>query len=371
MRTKQNILFHMCIWWINAVVALTPFGVVHAQTLSSPNYQIENGDIDFGGETSTSTNYQSLDTLNDSADSVGTSTNYKLFPGQVLPWFPSTPGAPTFTNTGGNLYNALDFVVNTGSNSSDTNFALAISDDNFATTYYVQTNLTIATSTTVWQTYTQWGGASGGRITGLTSNTSYKLKVKARYGPDSETPFSTTTTASTINPTLTLSVTGVANSTSVGGATTNIDSTATTVPFSSVSAAGGAKIGAQTISVTTNAVSGYTVTLQQDGNMRKTNGTTIPAVPFDNSSPGSWPTSINQGYFGYHTTDSTLCTGTSSRFTASDTFAAASTTPFEVACNTGPASSDQTSIVFKVEIGSLQPTGDYRNSISYIVTAQY
>lgn len=343
---------------------------IFAQTLSSPTYNLEDSDFSFGGERSSSTNYSSLDEMSVSGSEVGTSTNYKVFGGDVLPWFPSTPPTPTLTNTTGQLYDALDFVVTTGDNQTDTNYAIAISTDDFVTTYFIQADLTVGT-TTIWQDYTTWGAGSGARITGLSANTTYKIKTKARYGPDSETGYSQTASASTVGQTLTFSITGIASGASTGGATTNLTATATTIPFNTLAFGSGAKIGAQTLNVTTNALNGYTVYLYQDGDLRKSNGSTISALPYPNANPGAWPNSISNGYFGYHTTDSTLCTGSSNRFASSDTFAAASTSPYEVACNTGPASNDTTDIIFKAEIGPVQPAGSYQNKIIYILTAGY
>lgn len=361
---KKQIIF-----FVIALLTLSSH-FAYAQMATSTNYRLEDADFTFGGGTSSSATYNALYEVGASADNKGTSSTYNLFPGDVLPWFPSTPPAPTFTNTTGQLYNALDYVINIGDNQTDTNYAIAISTNTFATTLYVQADLTVGT-TTVWQTYSVWGGGSGGRITGLDANTTYQIKVKARYGPDSETAFSQIATASTVNQTLSLVISGINSGSTVAGNTTNLTTTATGVPFSTLASGGGAKIAAQNLLVTTNALSGYTVYILQDGDLRKTNGTTISPVPYDNSTPGSWPTNISRGYFGYHTGDSTLCTGTSGRFSSSDTFAAASTSPYEVSCNTGPASSDSTDIVYKAEIGASQPAGSYQNKITYIITAGY
>ncbi len=118
-------------------------------------------------------------------------------------------------------------------------------------------------------------------------------------------------------------------------------------------------------------MAGYTAALQQNNHLAKTNGTTIAAVAGSNASPAAWPSGITTARFGYHTTDALLCTGSTTRFSADNTFAAATSTPLEVVCNTGPVASEQTNIVFKVEVGSSQAAGDYKNQITYIVTPQY
>jgi hypothetical protein len=342
---------------------------LYALTLVGSQYQLENPTFTSGGGSKSSAGIYSVQDAAGASSSDASSTNFKVQTGSIKPLLPGVPGVPTFTNTGGTLYSNLDFVVLNGGNAADTEFAIAISDDNFTTTNFVQTNDTINT-TVAWQTYANWGSASGERLVQLAANTTYKIKVKARIGAGNESGYSSTSTAATVNPSLTMTVAGVSTSTSVGGTTTNITTTPIAVPFGNLSI-GSIKIGAQTVTVSTNAVSGYTTSVFQDGALRKTNGTTIPALTATNTSPAAWPLSITDGRFGYHSTDSTLCTGTTGRFTSADTFAALSTTPFEVACNTAAVTNESTSIVYKVEVEGLQPPGDYQNKISYITSAQY
>lgn len=346
------------------------FGVANAQTLNSTNYNLENSSFNFGGEESSSTNYKSQDSVGDANDSGSSSTNYKVFPGTIQPIYPGVPGIPTLTNTGGTLYNSLDFVVTEGpGNASDVQYAIAISDDNFTTTYFIQTDDTLGASA-VWQTYTNWGSGSGERVTGLKSNTTYKIKVKARFEADTETPYSVEASAATANPSISVSFAGISSSTSVEGQTTTITSTATTVPFGTLIVSTPA-VGAQRITVSTNAVNGYTTTIQQNQDLTQAQSKTIDGVSGTNASPSSFPGSVSRGAFGYHTSDTTLCTGTTGRFTADDTYAKITTTALEVACNTGTASSEQTDIVYKLLIGPLQENGAYTNDVTFITTGTF
>lgn len=348
---------------------ILPFALA-AQAPSSTNYRLESSEFDFGGGLSTSTNYGNRGALGDVETGKTTSTNYNLFSAFFPRAYPGIPSQPTLTNTGGILYNALDFVVGTGGNLSDVNYAIAISTDNFVSNFnFVQADDTVGTST-AWQTYVNWGGAGGQRIIGLLPNTTYTIKVKARYGPNSETGYSLTAQASTVNPTLSLVVAGVNSGTSFGSNTTNIGTTATSVAFSSLQS-GAIRVGAQQLTVTTNALGGYTITLAQNQDLSKTNGTKIPPVTAPNSAPAAWPGGITTAAFGYHSTDGSLCTGTTNRFSADNTFAAASTTPYEVICNTGPVSNEVNDLIFKVEVESLQAAGDYKNQISYVISPQY
>ncbi len=360
--------------WLILALASVP-GVALAQTLSSPTYKIEAPTIDSGGELSNSANYKSRESIGDQSDSGSSSTLYNLFGGFFLPAYPGTPGTPTLTNTGGTLYNALDFVVVTGSGQqNDTTYAIALSSDDFVTTYFIQTDNTLGVNP-AWQTYTNWGSGTGERVTGLTPSTTYKIKVKASYGTgsdaeDTETGYSATASATTAAPNLSITFVGVSSGTTVGGVTTTTTSTTNAIAYGSLTI-NSAKTAAHRVDVTTNAVAGYTTTLQQDGNLRTTGSIEIDPVTATNASPAAWPGAITEGRFGYHTTDSSLCTGTSGRFSADDTYAALTTSPLEVACSTGPVTSESTNVIFKLEVGSLQEAGSYQNIATYITTAQF
>ena len=350
------------------VLLLTP-QVLLAQTPSSTNYKLESSTFDFGGGYSTSTTYGSRGSAGEVETGETTSSNFNIFSGFFPRAYPGIPGIPTLTNTGGNLYNALDFVVNTGGNPSDVNYAIAISSDNFVTTNYVQANDSIG-ATTTWQTYLNWGGSLGQRLVGLSVNTSYTIKVKARYGASSETGYSGTASAATVNPIFSATIQGVNSGATINSFTTNATTTATTVTFSTLQT-GSIRVAAQKLTVTTNAAAGYSATLMQNHDLSSNNGATIPAVSATNSSPAAWPGGVTSAAFGYHTTDATLCIGNTSRFATDNTFAAATSTPYEVSCNTGPVTNETTNIVFKVEVESLQASGDYKNQITYVIAPQY
>jgi hypothetical protein len=367
-KTKTKILA------IGLILSLLPMFASAQETLQSTHYQIINPEFgNGGGENSTSTHYESNGILSGEDESNQTSGNYTVLSGFIPPAYPGIPGQPTITNAGGIMYNTLNFNISTGGNTSDVNYAIAISTNNFASsTYsynYVQSNDTIGT-TTVWQTYTAWGGAGGQRLVFLLYNTTYYIKVKARYGTNSETGFSLTSSAATVSPTLSVSISGMNSGVSVAGQTTNATSTATSVPFTNLQQ-GSIKVAAQGIQVSTNADDGYEVGMLESHDLSNQTGVTIAPVAATNASPAIWPLTVNTGAFGYHTTDASLCTGNPTRFASNNTYAAATTTPGEVACNTGPASNDSYNVVFQVEVGALQATGNYSNSITYIVTGQY
>ncbi len=345
-------------------------GVAIAQTTGSTNYQVEDGTFDGGGETSSSTNYSSRDSIGDTSSDGVSSTNYKTFAGFQLPAYPGVPATPTLTNTGGTLYNSLDFVVVPGDGQQvDTTFAIAISDDNFATINYIQTDDTIST-TAAWQDYAGWNSGTGETVVGLASGTNYKIKVKARYGADSESGWSLPANATTAGADLTVVFTGINSGTTVGGVTTTTTSSTNAINYGSLPISS-ARTAAHEVTVSTNATSGYVTTVMQDGDLRTTGTDSIPAFSGTNASPTAWGGGFTTGAFGYHTTDATLCTGTTGRFSSSDTYAQFTTSPLEVACNSSPVTNEDTYLIFKVEVGSLQAAGAYQNTVTYITTAQY
>lgn len=353
-----------------ALCALFIVPVVRAETLSGSNYQIENPSIDSGGGEASSSNYTSRDGIGDSNDTGLASTNYKVFPGFFQHAYPGVPAQPNLTNTGGTLYNALDYVIATGSGQqTDTKYAIALSSDDFATTLFVQADNTVG-STASWQSYTAWGAGSGGRITGLSPSTTYKIKVKARYTEDTETAYSLTASATTAGPSLTVTFAGVNTGVSFDGEITTLTTSANGIGFGTL-AINSPAIAAHTVTVSTNATAGYTTTIRHDQPLTKSGGQTINGVSGTNSTPSSWPGSITTGAFGYHSSDETLCTGNTSRFSSNDTWAALDTSNYEVACSTGPVSSEQTMVSYKLEIGSQQPAGSYSSTVTYITTALY
>jgi len=201
----------------------------------------------------------------------------------------------------------------------------------------------------------------------------------------------------TVDTSLTFDIDSVATSQSVNGATTNIESTETTIPFGTLTA-GTPKIGAQDLQVTTNAADGFTVTMFQDDNLTSNSGSDINGFQTDvdtwvaNTAPAVWvdPNGYDvlddvstYGHFGYTTQDDSLGTGTADRFTdTGDEWASFTTeddgtsTNLEIFHHDGPADGTtahkgQTRVGFQVEITALQEAGDYTNVITYVATPVY
>lgn len=104
----------------------------------------------------------------------------------------NTPGTPSVTSP---TTSSVKVTIDRNSNptgtapAGDTQYVIAASTDNFASnTSYVQPAGGLG-GTEQWQTYSQWGGASGFTVSSLSSNATYTFKVKARNGDSTETSY--------------------------------------------------------------------------------------------------------------------------------------------------------------------------------------
>ena len=176
---------------------------------SSSNYQLKDYGFGSGGsQNSSSTNYNIFGISGETSGDTSASTNNKTLQGLVGTTQANVPPAPTFTNPS-HYYNKLKLVLDTGSNSSDATYAIAISTDNFSSdTKYVQSDNTIGSTlgSEDWQSYTAWGSASGIYVIGLTPGTTYTVKVEAERGNFTQTGFGPTAQATTDNPSLTFDI---------------------------------------------------------------------------------------------------------------------------------------------------------------------
>jgi len=170
----------------------------------------------------------------------------------------------------------------------------------------------------------------------------------------------------TVDPTLSLTVASVASAQTVNGATTNITSTSTTIPFGALSTATN-RIAAQDITIGTNAASGYTLTTRYTAALTS-GANTIANHTGTNAAPTTF-TGVGTASFGYTTNDATLGTGTPGRF-ATNNWAAFTTSPLEVAFNAG-ATSETIRVGYQVGISSTTPAGAYSTTVVYVATPIY
>ncbi len=335
---------------------------------ASSNYQLEGYKLGGSSGTSNSSNNSLYGVVGEGDEGVGNSSNYDLNAGDIYPIQANVPTAPTFVNSD-SWYNKLHFTINASNNPSDAIFAIAITSDNWATVQYVQDDDTVGATlgTEDYQTYSNWGGSSGEYITGLSSDTTYKIKVKAMHGDFTESPYGPEATAATVSPSITASIGGISSGSSLEGVTTDVTTTSTDVSFGELPF-NSRQEAANSVTVTTNAVSGYQVSLRQESAMSSTSDN-IDSVSGTNASPSAWPsTTIMRSAYGYHSSDEVLKTGDANRFVSDDTFAAFSTTSYEIAYNSGPVTSgEQTNVVYAIEVGKAQSAGVYTHTITYTI----
>ncbi len=155
---------------------------------ASSNYKMK--DYDFGGGgVGGSSNYVMEAVLGEQGGNQ-TSTSYSVNSGLSYAQTSNVPGAPTWVNSS-SWYNKLHITINQSNNPTDVVYAIAISDDNWATTNYVQNDNTVgaALGPEDYQTYANWGSGTGEDVIGLSQNTTYKVKVKAKQGLYSESAY--------------------------------------------------------------------------------------------------------------------------------------------------------------------------------------
>jgi hypothetical protein len=194
---------------------------------------------------------------------------------------------------------------------------------------------------------------------------------------------STVDVTASVDTSLTFTVSGTANGTTVNGSatTTATTTTATTLPFETI-AEGVSKTLAHDISVATNASNGFTVTTQISGPLASTLGDTIDGFinGSDTNTPSAWQgpagtlaDTDTYGHWGLTSDDPTA--GRSSEFT-SDTWVAASTSPIVIMGHNGPAdgisASSTARIGYQIEISALQEASDdYSTTLRYIATPTF
>lgn len=176
---------------------------------SSSNYALREYSFGSGGTgNSNSSTYKLNVAVGEVEDGRIKSGSYQINGGGNFILNAYAPPAPAFTNPS-NYYNRLKIILNTGNNPSDAKFAIAISTDNFVSdTRYIQTDNAIGSTfnSTIFQTYTTWGGAGGFFVIGLTPSTTYTVKVASMQGNFTQSSWGPSVSASTSAVTLTFDI---------------------------------------------------------------------------------------------------------------------------------------------------------------------
>lgn len=241
--------------------------------------------------------------------------------------------------------------------------------------------------------------ATGTSHTEGTADT-YPVLVKQfsnQANPNSATPVDTTTTrvahieavrvTATVEPTISLSVAGIASGTTRCGVSTDVTTTALSVPFGSM-VLNSFKTLAQDVTVSTNASSGYVVTASENDQLGKDGGTT-PFIPdslgnggaMTHTASAEWTTSTVNG-FAYslenvdaaiipfqYTTASGNCSGTFCARQFAD--ANASEVPQTIFNSNTVANAENAYVCYRLSIGATQAAGDYENQITYTATGTF
>ncbi len=240
----------------------------------------------------------------------------------------------------------------------------------------------------------------------------YTINVKTRDGSDNTLDQSNIKVAviegvlvsATVSETLSLTVAGVSSSSSTCGQTTDVTTTAMSVPWGTISSFAAFQEAAQTVTVSTNADAGYNVKVDENDQMGK-NGVTCTgaaageaanciqdtlcgAVSCSESSGYYWTSTAKYGLgfslenvsgtdasFLYDSTSEPCTTtggGTSTNFCARQ-FAdqEASETKQNIMSNAGPVSASQAYMCYRLNVSATQPAGYYFNKVRYTATATF
>lgn len=241
--------------------------------------------------------------------------------------------------------------------------------------------------------------ATGTAHTEGTADT-YPILVRqfaASTDPNTATPVDATTAriahieavrvTATVDPTISFSVAGIASGQTRCGVTTDATTTATSVPFGSMTL-NSFKTLAQDLTVSTNASGGYVVTAQENDQLGLGGATTpfIPDNPGNNtlaseSVSDEWTTATVNG-FGYslqnvdaasvafqYTTATGNCTGTFCSRQFADITGAE--TPQTLFSSTTVANAENAYVCYRLSVGATQAAGDYENQITYTATGTF
>lgn len=289
------------------------------------------------------------------------SATYKTQSGLVFMQQSNVPAAPTFTNPS-SYYNKLHIVLATSNNPSDATYAIAISDDNWITTEWVQSDNTVGSTLGAedYQTYANWGSGSGENVIGLTPGTTYKVKVKAAQPGFTESPLGPEASAATSNASIDFDI---------DVASTDTESAAPyTVAFGSLSI-GSVNTATDKIWVdfATNAESGGMVYIYSaNGGLKST------SENYTITSATANLTSVDEG-FGVRENSATNLTFISPYNTTSENVGVVNTTVRELLSSGGaPVTSGRASVLLKAKPKTTTPAStDYTDTITLIASGTF
>lgn len=149
---------------------------------ASSHFSLNSYGFGNGGTATSNSAHYGANALTGEVAGASTSAHYLVGTGEKNVKQANVPTV-TITNTA-RYYDRLLVTIGTQNNASDALYAIAISTDNFATTQYVESTLTVGSSFDIsnFMSYSAWGGASGVFVRGLLPNTVYSVKASAYHG---------------------------------------------------------------------------------------------------------------------------------------------------------------------------------------------
>lgn len=285
----------------------------------------------------------------------------------------------------------VDILVN-GSSSSTALTAAAdtwgVSTTTSTITFTTPTNSGVGSSTPIIiriGTHAVTSGSGDTKITNPTATGSYGIDIDGTMQDSGQVRVAIVDevqVSASVNTSLTFTVSGVGSGQSVNGSptTTASGTAATTLPFGTLDSNGTSKVLAHDLLVTTNADNGYTVTVEQEGDLASETGATIDGFIDGNytTTPSPWQgpaanvsNTNTYGHWGLTSSDTNILARGGSQFT-SDTWVSGSTTPIAIMGHNGPVLATTTRIGYQIQISPLQEAAsDYSTQLRYIVTPTF
>jgi hypothetical protein len=214
-----------------------------------------------------------------------------------------------------------------------------------------------------------------------TADTRYWLKFSTYNNTDCATsPVDSATTlfiltngstlTLTVDDTLSFTVNAVGAGSACDGTTTTAASTATTIPFGTVTSAANA-IVCQDLTAASNATNGYTIYARYTSAPTNALAQTIANHTGTNAAPTAFSAAGTEAY-GYTTNDATLGTGTANRFTSpSQGWAAMTATNAELAYEATGVTNTTYRVGHQVGVSLTTRPGTYATTIIYTCTPVY
>lgn len=227
----------------------------------------------------------------------------------------------------------------------------------------------------------------------------YTINIKTRDGSDNTldevdidiAPIEAVLVSATVDETLTFTVAAVASAASTCGQTTDVTTTAYSVPWGTLSTVDSFSEASQQLTVSTNADGGYSVTIEENDQMGKNGATctgasagesvnciedtTCNGAACTESTSAEWTTATNNG-LGFSLANQS---GSDASFTyneSSRTFSSrqiadqeATETKRAVMTSTSQVSGSSVYVCYRISISGTQPAGYYYNKVKYTTTA--